>query len=117
MKRWRSKKHLMKLAEMPCMFCGLDPCGEPHHIRSKTNGGMGMKPSDYFTITTCHRCHSRIHHEGEGPFFAEYGLTIEEVIETAQGLCSEVIIENCKFTHSKGSGINPRYIKISILTI
>jgi len=32
-------------------------------------------------------------------------LTIEEVIETAQGLCSEVIIENCKFTHSKGSGI------------
>lgn len=80
------KKHLMRLAEMPCMFCFVEPCGEPHHIRTGTNGGMGKKPSDKYAINTCHKCHTEIHTKGEKTFYKKHGYDIEEMIDYALSL-------------------------------
>lgn len=85
----KGKRHLMRLAEMPCTFCSRCPCGEPHHIRKGTDGGMGKKPSDKYAIPTCHDCHHIIHTKGEVSFYEKNGYTLEELIEKANNLWSE----------------------------
>ena len=85
MKRIRSKKHIERVANMNCMFCGAFPCYEPHHIR-KGNMCMGKKPGDDMIIPTCHICHDRIHRAGEEKFFGKHGYTIIELKEYAKAL-------------------------------
>lgn len=77
------RKYLQWLSELPCMFCNIEPCGEPHHVRIGTDGGMGMKPSDDNAIPTCHNCHNEIHTKGERTFYEKHGFTIENIHDTA----------------------------------
>lgn len=47
------------------------------HVRSGTDGGVGMKPSDRWCISLC-RDHHRIQHEiGEAAFQTTYGVDMK----------------------------------------
>jgi hypothetical protein len=52
--------------------CSVPGCeGRPiecAHVRDGTDGGAGMKPSDWWTISLCREHHAEQHRIGEAPF-------------------------------------------------
>ncbi len=44
------------------------------HVRSGTDGGMGMKPSDRYSVPLCPDCHAQQHRVGELSFWAALGI-------------------------------------------
>jgi hypothetical protein len=57
-----------------CLCCGRVGPVEAMHVRSGTDGGMGLKPSDRFTVPGCHDCHVRSHQVGEQTFWGALGI-------------------------------------------
>ena len=49
------------------------------HVRMGTDGGMGLKPSDKWTISLCHDHHVEQHHIGERAFEERYDLSMIEL--------------------------------------
>lgn len=66
----RSRGHLDFIRGLPCCVCGKAPRSEAAHVRSGTDGGMGLKPSDKFTVPLCSRHHREQHQVGEVSFWA-----------------------------------------------
>ena len=51
----KSKRHLDRLAGMPCVVCGTKPV-EIHHPRP-FSGALSKKCSDYLALPVCPDCH------------------------------------------------------------
>lgn len=49
------------------------------HVRGETDGGMGLKPSDKWTISLCRFHHIEQHSVGERDFAAKYDLHLREL--------------------------------------
>src|SRR6478672_12962551 len=49
------------------------------HVRSGTDGGLGLKPSDRWTISLCRSHHLEQHEIGETAFEARYELNLREL--------------------------------------
>ena len=47
------------------------------HVRSGTDGGVGVKPSDKWTISLCAYHHRQQHHIGEAAFEARYKIDLK----------------------------------------
>ena len=47
------------------------------HVRSGTDGGVGLKPSDKWTISLCAHHHRQQHHIGEAAFEARYKIDLK----------------------------------------
>ena len=47
------------------------------HVRMGTDGGMGLKPSDRWTISLCHDHHVEQHQIGERAFEERYDLSMK----------------------------------------
>lgn len=67
-KRFRSPAHLRFVRDHACCVCGSYERTEVAHVRCGTDGGMGMKPGDYWTISLCADHHSEQHRIGEQSF-------------------------------------------------
>jgi hypothetical protein len=52
------------------------------HVRSGTDGGIGIKPSDFFTISLCRGHHAEQHRIGEEAFERRYGLDLQQLAHT-----------------------------------
>ena len=63
--------------------CSVRGCrGQPivcAHVRSGTDGGLGLKPSDQWTISLCQHHHLEQHIIGEEAFEANYDLNLIEL--------------------------------------
>jgi hypothetical protein len=70
-KRFRSPSHCNFVRSHACCGCGATAGIEVAHVRNGTDGGMSMKPGDYWTISLCSKCHSWQHMIGETSFEAE----------------------------------------------
>lgn len=83
--RWKSQKHRDFVRSFNC--CVPDCPGRPIevcHIRVGTDGGMGRKPSDFFTISLCGGAdghHAEQHRIGEISFADKYGLDLLAMAE------------------------------------
>lgn len=77
-KRFRSVAHCNFVRSHACCACtaGMPPI-EVAHVRSRTDGGMGMKPGDYWTISLCRNCHAEQHRVGEAEFERRYGIDMK----------------------------------------
>lgn len=64
----RDKKHLQFVSELPCLKCDSSPC-DPHHLKTMTDGGIGIKPSDSWAVPLCRAHHTELHNQGEKTFF------------------------------------------------
>ncbi len=64
----RSSKHLKFIRTLECAMCDSFYV-EAAHLRMRTNGGMGMKPSDSCVIPLCTAHHRMQHHIGEELFW------------------------------------------------
>jgi hypothetical protein len=49
------------------------------HVRSGTNGGIGLKPSDNWCISLCSGHHSQQHSIGESSFEKLYNIDMKEL--------------------------------------
>jgi hypothetical protein len=67
----RSATHLAFIRTLPCCVCSKGGPSEAAHVRSGTDGGIGMKPSDKWTVPLCHEHHRRQHDIGELAFWSE----------------------------------------------
>jgi hypothetical protein len=61
--------------------CDLLPI-ECAHVRTGTDGGTGLKPSDRWTISLCRAHHGEQHAIGEAAFEKRYGLDLIALAET-----------------------------------
>ena len=68
-KRLRDPKHLASVRKMRCASCGKSP-SQAAHIRIGTDGGIGIKPSDCYTMPLCSDCHTKQHNQGEASFWS-----------------------------------------------
>lgn len=75
--------YLALVRQLPCLKCGLEPCGECSHVRRQSaahgkRGGIGKKPPDRFALPLCAACHridkDALHQIGEDLFWHILGL-------------------------------------------
>ena len=78
-KRFVSPAHCKFVRSHACCVCQTYDHIEVAHVRTGTNGGMGLKPGDYWTISLCRDCHSEQHRIGEQSFEAKHGIDMKEL--------------------------------------
>ena len=62
--RIESKKYRKWIRTHNCVNCD-NPETVAHHILKYTDGGKGLKPSDFCCVPLCHHCHMAIHNGHE----------------------------------------------------
>jgi 5-methylcytosine-specific restriction endonuclease McrA len=73
--RYKNDKYLKFVKTLPCCVCGSDQGCDSAHIRfsaahsAKVNPGVGQKPSDFWVVPLCRRCHDQQHKMGDEPHF------------------------------------------------
>jgi hypothetical protein len=66
----RRAQHLVFVRQLPCVACGKAAPSEAAHVRSGSDGGAGMKPSDRYSVSLCTSCHALQHEFGELTFWS-----------------------------------------------
>jgi len=66
----RRTQHLAFVRQLPCVVCGKAPPSEAAHVRSGSDGGAGIKPSDRYSVSLCTDCHALQHQFGELRFWS-----------------------------------------------
>jgi hypothetical protein len=72
--RYTSQRHRNHVRGHACVVCDAEAPIEVAHVRLGTDGGMGKKPSDFWTVPLCggpEGCHARQHREGERTFWGD----------------------------------------------
>lgn len=77
----RQPEHLAWLRKLPCLCCGRAAPSEAAHIRIGTDGAMGRKPGDRFSVPLNTECHRRQHNIGEVSFWQEKGIDPTPIAE------------------------------------
>jgi len=73
----RRAQHLAFVRQLPCVACGKAAPSEAAHVRTGTDGGVGVKPGDRYTVPLCTVCHAKQHRIGELTFWS--GLRIDPI--------------------------------------
>jgi len=79
--RKRSPAHRAWIRGFACSACGSTEAIECAHVRCGTDGGIGMKPSDRWTISLCKECHQVQHLVGEKTFEKENNIDMKALAE------------------------------------
>lgn len=66
--RRRFPAHLRWVRRHRCEACDRQDNIVAHHVRLQSDGGMGIKPSDFFALPLCSECHRELHDHGEKRF-------------------------------------------------
>src|SRR6267142_6520378 len=66
----RRLQHLDFVRQLPCVACGKAPPSDAAHVRTGTDGGVGMKPGDRYAVPLCAACHTKQHRVGELTFWS-----------------------------------------------
>ena len=80
----RDPEHLAFIRTLPCVACTNEKT-QAAHIRKGTDGGTGLKPSDYYTVPMCASCHFIQHEQGEITFWYPF-----KGYETAKALAKKL---------------------------
>jgi hypothetical protein len=66
----RRGQHLAFVRQLPCVACGRAAPSEPAHVRTGSDGGVGMKPGDRYAVPLCTACHAKQRRVGELTFWS-----------------------------------------------
>jgi hypothetical protein len=69
----RSVKHLNYIRSLPCYISNKEP-SQACHIRILSDGGTGLKPSDYLTLPFTYQYHKMQTDIGEQTFYAKFNI-------------------------------------------
>lgn len=78
----RLPAHLKWIRGHECAIAGKHDCEgriEAAHVRTGTDGGLGVKPSDWWTIPLCSAAHAEQHRIGEKAFEERYGIKMMRI--------------------------------------
>lgn len=76
----KSKKHLSRVASLPCVVCESSEV-QVHHIRMAPITGGSLKASDWLTFPLCRADHENLH--ADIPVWEmRYGRQIDHVVRT-----------------------------------
>jgi hypothetical protein len=80
-----SRSHQDFIRSLPCLGCGRAPQSEQAHVRTGTDGGTGLRPSDRYSVPLCAPCHrtgpKAQHTIGEPAFWSAKGIDPGQVAE------------------------------------
>ena len=82
----RSPAYLHYVGSLPCVVCGQEPAGDPHHLKGDGFGGSS-KASDLFVIPLCRTHHDELHHdmnaweEKNGSQWMWIALTLHQAVD------------------------------------
>ena len=62
--------HLAFVRQLSCVACGKAAPSEAAHVRTGTDGGVGLKPGDRYAVPLCSTCHGKQHQVGELTFWS-----------------------------------------------
>lgn len=79
----RCEAHLKWIRTLKCLNSVTDAwhCHgdvQAAHVRTRTDGGTGMKPSDFWTVPLCAAHHREQHQIGEAAFQDRHGIDMRE---------------------------------------
>jgi hypothetical protein len=77
----RSPAHRAWVRGHACSACGSQFGIECAHVRSGTDGGTGIKPSDAWCISLCVTCHRKQHEVGEEAFEKAWGIDMKAIAQ------------------------------------
>ena len=63
-------QHLGFVRQLPCVACGKAAPSEAAHVRTGTDGSVGVKPGDRYAVPLCTACHAKQHRIGELSFWS-----------------------------------------------
>jgi hypothetical protein len=63
-------QHLAFVRQLPCVACGKAAPSEAAHVRTGTDGGVGVRPGDRYAVPLCASCHAKQHRIGELTFWS-----------------------------------------------
>ena len=66
----RRAQHLAFVRQLSCVACGKAAPSQAAHVRLRTDGGAGIKPSDRYSVSLCTSCHELQHRFGELRFWS-----------------------------------------------
>jgi hypothetical protein len=66
----RRAQHLAFVRQLSCVACGKAAPSEAAHLRWGTDAGIGIKPSDRYSVSLCTSCHELQHRFGELRFWS-----------------------------------------------
>src|SRR5215472_16575972 len=66
----RRLHHLAFVRQLPCVACGKAAPSEAAHVRTGTDGGVGVKPGDRYAVPLCASCHAKQHRIRELTFWS-----------------------------------------------
>ena len=66
----RRSQHLAFIRQLPCIVCAKAAPSEAAHVRSGSDAGAAMKPSDRYSVSLCSECHALQHQFGELTFWS-----------------------------------------------
>lgn len=77
-----SKEYLAFVRKSECLI-GRRCFGDivPHHLRSSSNSGIGMKPDDYFSVPMCFLHHNETHQIGQRTFQNKYDVDFWAILD------------------------------------
>ncbi|RVT93735.1 putative HNHc nuclease [Sphingomonas crocodyli] len=73
----RSPAHRAFVRTHACCVCSSQVAIECAHVRTGTDGGMSMKPSDRWCISLCRDHHAEQHQIGEPAFEKKHGIDMK----------------------------------------
>lgn len=74
---YRNASYLKHIRGFRCTIADKHECEgriEAAHVRNGTDGGLSVKPSDFFTVPLCCGAHREQHQVGEQTFWTRYGI-------------------------------------------
>ena len=69
MSKRTDKTYFALVRMLPCVKCGSTTNVQVCHIRKFTDGGTGLKPSPWFVLPMCDKCHAEQPRVGELSFW------------------------------------------------
>jgi len=79
----RSPDYLALIRQLPCLYCGVSPCGEAAHVRLASaafgkSSGLQKKPDDCWALPLCRDDHLNARHaqhkRSEAEFWQSLGI-------------------------------------------
>ena len=86
----RRQQHLAFVRQLPCVACGKAAPSEAAHVRTGSDGGVGMKPGDRYAVPLCTACHARQHRIGELTFWAALRIDPLNVAERLWTISADI---------------------------
>lgn len=89
MKRWRSRKYLERVCELPSVISGRSPC-DAHHAIGHGLGGMGLRAGDQMAFPLTRDEHDSLHRMGWKLWEKLHGSQLDHAAATRIKLDCEV---------------------------